>query len=200
MLKNLFILAILAASINCQQRTVKGCLRWTKETKSCTACYRRQVSTGGCGPLLPVTDTCLVHTESIGQQLKCELCRKGYGLTKQGGCAPLNIFNCVSGLFVTPTKKGCLYCGNGEYPSQDGSVCAPSTTPTPNCLWGTAGHLKPFCARCVPNYVANEKNQCERQVPSTQGCLRIFSGECYACDVFAGYSMQKNGSCKFVQQ
>ena len=207
MQKNLIIiLTLLAASISCQQQsTTKGCLYWSKTRGVCTACYRRlRVPKGRCGPLLPFADYCLIHTGSPGAKSRCGLCRPGYGITTRGACAPLDIFDCVQGEFKHQGKGFCVACGSGNVPSEDGSSYIPAPERFLNCLWGgrdpASGAL--YCARCSPNYLKYDTDRCARQKYPRKGCLEIQEEglKCLSCDVFAGYSMQKDGSCKFVKR
>ena len=206
LLRNLVILGLLAASISCQQRTIKGCIFWNKYQNSCSQCYRRKkTASGGCGPLLPVNDTCLIHDERPGHPTDCALCRKGYGLSNnaQQQCVPLPIFGCIGGLNFGADGIECYVCGVGLYPTQDRSQCAPIANPIPNCLWGGLDRKKAsaICTRCVPGYVLNYSRQCVAQTASNTGCVYQDSDDiCRECDVYGGYSMQKNGKCKFVSQ
>ena len=197
------LIALLAASATLQQqRQVKGCLRWDTGKGTCNTCYRRQVATHGCGPLLPVTDTCLIHAEEAGQKTQCTLCKNGYGLNAQFQCIPLGIFNCVHGGTAKGGTNKCLACGNGQYPTTDGTHCAPlATGAIANCLWGEVVNGASNCIRCNPGYVlsATEK-ACVAVTTGTTGCwlLNKDGTSCANCDVLAGYSMQKSGKCKFI--
>ena len=190
-----------------QQQQVKGCLLWDSNKGTCRLCYRRQIGTKGWGPLLPVTDTCLIHTEQAGQKTQCVLCRPGYGVTTQGQCALLGIFNCIDGAYTGPIhaqKPACRDCGNGQYPTAEGT-CAPlATGGIANCLWGGRRGLNSFlCIRCNPGYVLADGNfSCVAVTAATTGCWVLKDGgkTCGICDALAGYSMQKNGRCKFIKK
>ena len=47
------LILLLVSSATLQQAQVKGCVSWNAKKGTCDICYRRQVSTHGCGPLLP---------------------------------------------------------------------------------------------------------------------------------------------------
>ena len=192
-----FFIALLIASASYQQQAlIKGCFIWNQQNGTCETCYRRQVSTRGCGPLLPVSDTCLLHMESLGQKTDCVLCRPGYGLS-QNRCVPYNIFNCLA--YAGSNK--CIICGNGQYPTPDGTQCAPlATGAIPHCEWGLR-HLDIACSRCSPGYVLSATySSCIPSTSALTGCWgKRLNGTCYNCDVLAGYSMQKNGKCKFIK-
>ena len=64
--KTLLVLALLIASITCQQKVVKGCFIWNPKTNTCFMCDRRQVTANECGPLLPPTDTCHFYAKQPG--------------------------------------------------------------------------------------------------------------------------------------
>ena len=101
MFKNPIILALLVASISCQQKAIKGWIFWNKYFTVCSKCYRRKKTEScGCGPLLPVTDICLIHYEGPGQPTDCALRRKGYGLSAKPSdpCISLPILGCLAGL------------------------------------------------------------------------------------------------------
>ena len=202
MKRTLLILAITVASAICQQRLVKGCFKWDKTKNTCTACYRRKITSTGCGTLLSVQDNCLLHAETPGQPLFCQLCRQGYAPDENRQCQPLNIFNCAVG-GIYQKQHTCDICGNGQFPVANGSttVCAPDPNPIPNCLWGTVLNGKK-CLRCGAGYVVkSDASGCVAQNATNLGALRLNNdGSLYTCDVFAGYSMQKNGQCKFIKQ
>ena len=201
---SIFFIALLAASVVCQQALVKGCVRWNNQTGTCNVCYRRQVATHGCGPLLPPTDNCLLHLEQQGQKTDCSLCRPRFSLQNNPRiCVPGAIFNCVNQFQPTNGKNQCDACGNGQYPSPDGSTCSPLTAGAiPHCRWGEPRVPPIMCHRCSPGYViAPDRNSCLPATATTTGCIILGnSGNCQACDVFAGYSMQKNGRCKFIKK
>ena len=201
----LFLIALLAATFATpQQALIKGCLAWDSQTSTCKACYRRQVSSKGCGPLLAVSDTCLIHHEQPGQKLHCTLCRPGYGLNGSYQCLPLNIFNCVYGIISLYNKQKCIVCGNGEYPTADNTICAPLPTGAiANCVDGTLLDGRRNCFRCSPGYaVGGDQASCVALTAATTGCwfLSRDGVTCKTCDALAGYSMQKNGKCKFIQK
>ena len=198
-----FFIALVTASTALQQQAlIKGCALWDSDRGTCQFCYRRQVASNGCGPLLPPSDTCLLHAESIGQATNCLRCQLGYGKVyhHNNNCGPNNIFNCLQAQIAsfTGTRLSCRICGNGQHPTPDHSQCAPLTTGgMPNCLWGLRGG----CDRCVPGYASSfSGNYCIPLTPETEGCWTLTDdrSSCYFCDVIAGYSMQKNGKCKFV--
>ena len=202
MYKNLLIALILSASINCQtKKVIKGCFQWNSFTNTCALCFRRQFTTfGGCGALLPSTDTCLIHREPAGSKTTiCGLCRPGYALTATGSCQQINIFNCINAQIVGKTAK-CLACGGGESPTNDGTACAPdSNNHVPACLWDSPNT---HCYKCIPGYVLARNSQgCYAVTSGTIGCQQLNSdGSCFVCDAFNGYSMQKDGTCKFIAQ
>ena len=196
------LISLLATSVNLQA-LVKGCLTWDTGRGTCNTCYRRQVSTKGCGPLLPVTDTCLIHSEQIGQKTRCTACRQGYKLTPQRQCAPFDVFNCVYSRNFANGKYQCLACGNGQYPTAGGTLCAPlAKGAIPNCLWGLAINTVVNCLRCNPGYVVGGRSKsCVPITAATTGCSTLGQdGTCGTCNVQAGYSMQKNGKCKFIKK
>ena len=196
------LIALLATSAACQQALVKGCVLWNNQTDTCDICYRRQVATHGCGPLLPPTDNCLLHRGMLGQKTRCVQCKPGLANTDQYQCIPSNIFNCADA-FQVGTKIKCLACGNGQYPNPDLTQCAPVTTGAiPNCLQGLYLESSYQCSRCDPGYVTRHSlKSCVLATPETTGCsLLAKDGTCMNCDVFAGYSMQKNGKCKFIKK
>ena len=122
MFKNLVIIALLAASISCQQRTIKGCFSFNKDTNTCTACYRRMItSSGGCGPLLPETDPCSLYGGGAGQAKNCMICKQGYGLSPRvnNPCIPQAIFGCRYTLNFGYNGIKCEFCGAGLYPTPD---------------------------------------------------------------------------------
>ena len=206
--KSIILIAILAASVSCQQRTVKGCYHWNNNTNTCGACHRRQVTSNGCGPLLPPSDTCLIHAEQAGQKTNCELCKLGYGynLGNSGpACLPLNIRDCAIGGVDSSGQANCIVCARGLFPQQEVKAtdfCAPQTPLLPNCSWvekliGTPA----TCNLCNVGYVRKGPG-CIPETAATVGCLTLNKAgtACYTCDAAAGYSMQKNGKCKFVSQ
>ena len=201
MLKSTILIVILAASAKTQFN--EGCITWNTPKNTCLECYRRQVVKKGCGPLLPVTDHCLVHTEHPGQDVRCTLCRPGYGITVQGSCAPINIFNCVLAVFANPAKtfKICIACGNGQYPNLRRSACtAKVTKPIDNCEWGARGKDELTCVRCSPGYaVSLDGKSCVVRSASngTLGCwqVNVDNKPCVRCDALGDYSQQPNGVC-----
>ena len=197
-----FLIALLAASATLQQQLqIKGCLNWQKF--GCVACYERQQTTKGCGPLLPVTDTCLIHGEQPGQQTQCIQCKPGYGVNQKGQCVQGNIFNCVFGLTDPSGKALCQACGNGQYPTADRTQCAPLPTGAlPNCQWGARRGGQIQCLKCYPGYATLVgKGTCVALNAATAGCwMQVDATTCQVCDVIAGYSMQKNGKCKFIKK
>ena len=201
-IRTLLVLTILnTASVNCQQRVVKGCALWKDIRKTCAACYERKPVQGGCGPQLPPSDPCLVYAD-IADTIICTVCKPGYGVKNDGTCVPVPIFNCVNAIAQSNT---CVACGNGQYPSKDRKSCipAPQGQAVPNCLQGTRLFDTLGCQLCVPGFVVNEPStKCYAQIAETVGCLELTKDlkSCLVCDVFAGYSMQKNFKCKFVKQ
>ena len=200
MKKSIILIAILFATMHCQQHSViKGCFVWSKYANTCLSCFRRKPTTSGCGPLLPVTDTCLMHQEKPGEPLNCGMCKPGYG-SSMGSCSPINIFNCIFGL-ISQSQTRCDICGNGQYPVQGGSECAPKEGGDPNCRWGFTDGGRSSCARCNAGYVATYSGACVKATESTVGCFKLNSnGGCFSCDAWSGYSMQRNGKCKFFEQ
>ena len=200
----LSLLAILATSANLQQLQIKGCLAWNKANNACGACYRRQVTTYGCGPLLPASDNCLIHREQPGQQTRCILCRAGYATNNEFDCVPTDIFNCPYASIAEDGLSQCDGCGNGQYPHTEGKSCTPITGGAiANCQWGrtlaTSGLRG--CVRCLPGFaVTYFDRKCVASAANTTGCwvLSEDQSSCFTCDVVAGYSMQKNGQCKFI--
>ena len=180
MLKNLVTIALIAACISCQQKTIKGCVHFEKSSNACQACYRRlRTADGGCGALLTPSDTCLIHRERPGRPVICDLCRPGYGTTIWGTCAPLEIFDCLAGRFNPQSGKiSCIVCGNGNFPSKDQTRCLLPTKPVPNCLWGGRSEFDTFCSRCEPNYVTSEEDRlkCVPQTAATKGCFLTNGG------------------------
>ena len=201
-IQTLLALTILVAtSVNCQQRVVKGCALWKDIRKTCEVCYERKPIQGGCGPQLPPTDPCALYVDVDGQA-SCIICKPGYGAVGDGTCTPVPIFNCNEGVSHPDT---CLGCGNGQYPSEDDSTCipAPQGKGVPNCLVGRRLFDSLGCNRCAPGYVVNYPGTaCYAQTAQTVGCMQLTKDMkgCYLCDVYAGYSMQKNLKCKFVKQ
>ena len=201
MRSTLLLLALLAASAVAQQRLIKGCLTWSGTT--CNACYQRQVTSKGCGPLLPVTNTCLIHGEQPGQKTKCLLCKPGYGITNQGSCAPNTVFGCVFGGITPQGTSTCIGCGSGQYPTPEATQCAPlATGGIDNCLWGGRSGSQLECLRCNPGFgIVAGQQACVALNAGTTGCwIQSTPGACQVCDVIAGYSMQKNGQCKFIKK
>ena len=206
MYKSILLAFLLAVSSHCQsQNIVKGCFQWNSFTNSCALCYRRKYAAiGGCGSLLPSNDTCLIHKEPAGSNATiCALCASGYALnTTSGGCKQASIFDCLNTQYDGKTVK-CLVCAGGQYPTSDGSLCAPpesSSRVIRNCQWGGPNNT---CYKCAPGYVLTRNSQgCHGQFSSTRGCLQLNSNgsTCFVCDAFNGYSMQKDGTCKFVPQ
>ena len=200
--KFLLVILLILPVIKSQRRKIKGCVNWNKVAKTCRHCYRRQVSTKGCGPLLPVTDECLVHAELPGQKLRCSLCRPGYILSKaEGNCVPGNTFNCLLG-YLTSGSSQCVVCGNGQYPSIDGSQCSPqSSYHVSNCLWG--GLRTRQCWRCGAGYALSfDSIQCIKKTTATIGCWQLDQDgrSCLLCDSPSGYSIQLNGKCEFIKE
>ena len=204
--KSLLISLLLAASINCQvTTTIKGCFQWNSFTNSCALCFRRQLTTTGiCGPLLSSTDPCWIHREPYGSSKTiCGFCAPGYALNSAtGACDRVNIFNCLNAQYDGKTAK-CLVCGGGQYPTEDGTACAPaksSSTKVGACDWGTTGAK---CYKCDPGYVISRDNTgCYGTTTTTIGCQQLNADDqtCFVCDAFNGYSMQKDGTCKFIAQ
>ena len=203
--KSLLITFLLAASISCQtKKTIKGCFQWNSFTNSCSLCYRRQFATlGGCGPLLPSTDPCLIHREPAGSKTTiCGLCRQGYALTSTGACKVSEIFNCINAQVAGSATK-CLACGGNEYPATQSTTCAPNTsTAVSGCLWGGPNNT---CYKCSPGYVLTRDSlNCSQYSSSSTliGCqqLNADGSTCFVCDAFNGYSMQKDGTCLFTAQ
>ena len=203
------LIALLSSSASLQhtlqqQALVKGCTAWNPYTGTCDSCYRRQVTSTGCGPLLPVTDTCKVHREQQGQKLYCSACKLGYGQSLPQGdiCVPLGIFNCLIGFIDTDNTKYCSICGNGQYPTANGTKCAPlATGAIPNCDAGMISKGVASCYRCNSGYaVAYNSKSCVAVTAATAGCafLNPDGASCNSCNVQAGYSMQKSGVCKFI--
>ena len=202
MYKNtLLIAAILVVSTNCQQKISKGCV--TRGSLGfCDACYRRQITNdGNCGPLLPVTDNCLIHLEYQGESTNCSQCRPGYGQGAQAKCYVVDIFNCIHGGISFGGYKKCLICGNNQFPDPYGATCVPtSSINIKNCLWGNGLNL---CEKCVPGYaVSSGGHSCVPWTSETQRCWLLAKGnqKCNWCDVFGEYSMQKSKKCLFVKQ
>ena len=152
MQKGILLLFVLAASAVCQQQSVKGCFYYDTDQKACTDCYRRHGTASGlCGPLLPVTDICLIYNPHSGQK-HCVLCRPGYGLTAEGGCIVKDVFNCVD-LEQIVNKYRCLTCGSGQYPNTVTGQCVPvpkAKDNAPNCLWGQNQSGGFACTRGAP--------------------------------------------------
>ena len=208
LVKSLLLITILAKAIKSQNLhqtpPIKGCVQWYQVINGCYSCYRRKTSTrGGCGPLLPVSDHCLIYNGDPQQgSLKCALCKRGYSPTISGNCALLNIFNCVSGQFFTNGGKRCTICGNGQYPSADGQNCVPggSFNSVEYCDWGNS---KRSCSKCYSGFTASfDGKECIPWNLKNFGCwyLTPDGTKCLACDAFAGYSQQADGSCVFVKQ
>ena len=206
MLNKVILFCVLPAIILSQQAVIKGCYYQNLIKKRCSACYRRQKQANGpgCGPLLPVTDTCLIHYEAPGEKLQCGLCREGYGLTLKDTCVPSNMFNCVSsGVYPGENDKSCFSCGRGLYPDSNYEYClpAPEGKGVEHCEWGTLINSQTIkCNKCSPGYILNfENTACVPIVPHYVGCLQMEGfGRCISCNVYAGYSMQIDGTCKFV--
>ena len=197
------LITLLIASASLQQGLVKGCAFRDSVSGRCINCYRRQLTTHGCGPLLPETNNCLFHGEKVGQEVLCYLCKPGYLITSPRKCVPGSIFNCVFGV-TTNGISTCFACGSGQYPTADRLQCAPlAKGAIPNCLWGEADQGDVSCSRCNAGYVvAYDKQSCVPVTAATTGCWNLGSqaGSCQICDVQAGYSMQKNGKCKFIKK
>ena len=204
--KVIFITAIIIASANAltpkpKTTTTRGCFQWNQFVKSCSVCYRRSFNGDRCGPLLPSTDPCLIPEEQIDRAPLCRLCKPGYGLTKEQACAPLNIFGCVRGL-ITEQGQKCLACAGGQYPNDEGTECivASPSNSISDCLWGGANGT---CYKCFPGYVLSFNGKfCFSQSSSQKGCYQLARGgsDCYVCNAWNGYSMQKDGTCQFINQ
>ena len=194
--------------------TTVGCFRWS-ERIGCYECYQRQRTRDNCGPLLPKNNPCLSHLEYEGQRTNCNICAPGYALAKTdfgGLCVKGTIFNCVVEVVKEHGGSTCVACGEGEYPVKNSTQCAPISNPTPNCeLGGTltefggvgVGSGRPQCYKCDPgNALDYFNNRCLAWNSTTTGCWEInhVTGKCMVCDDFGGYSMQKDGSCLFIQE
>ena len=201
------LIALLAATYTLQQHaTIKGCATWDKYLGTCRSCARRQVTTHGCGPLLPMSDPCLGHAEKVGQKTDCVFCKFGHGLTQDGQCVPAFIFDCSLVTVASNGAKKCVACMNGLYPTVDGTACSPlASGAVANCMWGglvQGSSQTPYCTKCIPGYVATDLGKsCVKFTANTTGCLllNLDNSACRTCDIFAGYSMQKNGKCKFIK-
>ena len=205
MVKRILTFLTLLAVATCQHRKpIVGCLRWNKEAGSCQACYRRQKIGNGCGPLLPPNDPCLAHSEIAGNTLECALCAPGYAITRNGNCVQGRIFDCQIEYESPSGGSTCAACGSGLYPSTPSQCTPQSTQPIAHCLWGASlpGKARPACRRCVPGYVVSATTTaCVPWNAGTTGCFQLGpDGSCVTCDALAGYSMQRNGACMFVQQ
>ena len=206
MQKGILLLFVFAASAVCQQKSVKGCFTYDAVSKKCRDCYRRHVTASGvCGPLLPVTDTCLIHGGQTGTK-DCSLCRPGYARTTDGDCTAKDVFNCIDLQPYFGNKYRCLTCGSGQYPNTITGQCGPianAKDAVANCLWGLNYAGRIGCTKCIAGYTLNTTIQkCIPQTGALVGCWKTKSDgkTCGACDAFAGYSMQKNGSCKFIKK
>ena len=205
MQKGILLLLVITASATCQQRSIKGCFKWFTYTKKCESCYRRYLTPSGvCGPLLPITDPCLVHTGMAGESGKCNLCRPGYALTNGGECTPHGIFNCVLAVPGFNNEYSCLACGSGQYPDRTTGQCVPfSSGYVKNCLWGYSFRGLIGCRKCAAGYVLSTNSAfCSPVGTNLVGCLLENPDQqtCNVCDAYAGYSMQRNEKCKFIQQ
>ena len=205
MVKRILLIVILAASISCQtpSTTIKGCFQWNTFTNSCSLCYQRAIQGSKCGPLLPSNSLCLIHKEQVGSPVNCDLCRPGYSLTEDGQCKVINIFGCVRGV-IRAGKSLCLACGGGLFPAKDQSGCAPipstNISYVANCVWGASNGT---CYKCAPGFVVGSNATfCTSETTTTKGCYQLNRDNqtCFVCDAFDGYSMQKDGSCKFINQ
>ena len=176
MQKGILLLFVLAASVSCQQQSVKGCFTYDAVSKKCSNCFRRHVTTSGvCGPLLPVTDTCLIHNGQAGQK-DCVLCRPGYALTPDGACTANDVFNCVDLEPWFGNKYRCIACGSGQYPDSYTGQCGPiskAQDAVANCLWGLNYRGRFGCSKCAAGYVLNPTiSTCKPQTGVLVGCWK----------------------------
>ena len=213
MFKQLFIASILIAFVVSQPRECKTRNCATCENAQCTRCYNSFVdSFNNCAAIPPLQDkNCALY----GLNSQCLMCKPGFALKMKGTglqqpvvqCSYMSnpIRNCVS---AKQTPQGLIFCEmcQGGYPSISGASCGnwnPNLQtglqqPINTCLWGkridffAGGRVQ--CGRCnASNAVTN--GQC--QPSRVSGCLTQDpnNGNCYMCDIWAGYTMRSSLSC-----
>ena len=190
---------------NLQQtsKPIPGCLQYDPVAKQCTTCYMRPTSpTTGCGALKPNTN-CLYQQSGVGEAQLCKLCIPGFANTPVGQCVRGKIDNCVLTLSTAADGLFCGACMHGMYPSYNWKACVPAIGQQimQNCDWLGNAINHPYCIKCAKGY-ATGRYQYTCTKTDLVGCLTLDTtpGKCYKCNVFEGYSMQRDGSCKKVGQ
>ena len=199
----LLVTTALSGTTDLQQtsKPIPNCLRFDPTTKRCTTCYMSPTSpTTGCGAYQP-NNKCFYQQSGVGEAQYCKLCIPGFANTPAGQCVKGNIDNCVFTLVTAEDGVFCGACMHGLYPTFNLKGCgkAYGQNYMANCDWLGNAIDHPFCLKCAKGYVSGRyQNACIKS--DLVGCLRLDTtpGKCYWCNVYEGYSMQRDGSCKKV--
>ena len=195
------LLTLLVASTLQQAATINGCTQYQGANKPCAACYLRPVSAkNGCGAQ-DLTSNCLLHAESFGQPTRCTLCKKGFATSPTGKCVQGFIPGCVLTMRTAADGVFCTVCGSGLFPAFDWKSCVPVVPDQAieNCVWTGVAVDFSYCLKCSPGFVASQDAQKSCVPAKAPGCLTLGNnGRCQTCNVFSGYSMQADGTCKFT--
>ena len=213
MFKQLLIASIAIAYVLSQGPVCNTRNCATCEAGKCTRCYNTFVDAfNNCAAVPPMQDkNCALY----GLNAQCLMCNPGFALIMKGSglqqgiiqCRYMSnpIRNCVSAKITPQGLTFCEMC-QGGYPSISGASCGnwnPNLQtglqqPMNPCVWGkridffAGGRVG--CGRCNSSTaVTNEVCQPSR----VSGCLTqdANTGNCYMCDVWAGYTMKNNLSC-----
>ena len=186
----------------CVQRGVGG---------QCEACYlsKPNQTTKDCGPV-EANGNCTVYFNFRKNPI-CQICKPGYAASYIGQMSVVCkkddkfIKNCFDETNLG--FKACQLC-NGGYPDIDTqrNTCLPFATGgknIENCLVGFSPTFKEIdCYRCKDGY--SYDFQGKKCIQSDSGCLSFTLFEkkktCLGCNVYAGYSATKDGTCSKVNQ
>ena len=189
------------------------CFSFNKKNGHCASCYKSKVdfTTGGCGPVLGPDNKCVIYGKiPIGKGVDlCLGCQQGYAVTTtniaQGtNCVkdPNPIKNCFFELNVNK-KKSCLAC-NGGAPNALKTACIPWANikdPIAKCKVGGFKAIGEYdCFICNKGLSYSDTFGKCLTARTGPGCLEYSvdsagNGACQACDVFNGYTMNKNLQC-----
>ena len=185
-------------------------LRDTKNS-SCSFCYlsKPNYSNGECLDILPNNNnSCRFYIDAF-KTPRCQNCREGYYLTPT---KDFSSFVCVKdpqyikGCFQEQKvlNKTCSIC-QGGFPADKGKKCVAfnqidTKDLIQHCLYGFRNSLGNACYRCEEGFTYDYiKREC---LKTGDGCLAVLRTNgrviCTGCDVYNGYEMQRDLSCKKV--